>query len=104
MILFLLLAQLQHTPHPKILPTDPQTWQSCCHEHDCAESSILVQKLGNQYRVSVANYPPIMVAGDRVHRSQNGKSYICTWGAQLPPTSENVLCVFYIDPSMVMRR
>lgn len=101
-MLVLLLAQFQHGSHPEVLPTDPMTWMSCCHDHDCMEASIAAQKLATgNYQVSVAHFPAFYASADKVRPSQNGKSYFCTRGAQIPPTRDNILCVFIAQAPQV---
>jgi len=101
--ILLLLAQLQHAPHPPVLPAPDAVWNSCCHDQDCAEASLSVMRSGDGFIVSIADYAPFKVRADKVFKSENGKSYFCTVGGWLPPDPSNILCVFYIDPSMVKR-
>lgn len=95
-----LLALAPHV-HDPILPGPKELWNSCCSENDCRPAQISARPVGDDYVVSVADYPPVRVKGDRVYRSENGKSYICTQMGELPPTNDNVLCVFLAKPSYV---
>ena len=94
MVLIVFLLALAPHVHDPILPAPRELWNSCCHEQDCRQAQISARSIGDDYIVSVADYPPVRVKGDRVYRSENGKSYICTQLGELPPTNDNVLCVF----------
>jgi len=95
------VQQFEHK-HPETLPTDPETWQSCCHDYDCVEALVTVGIIDDEWaRVGIANFPLIRVKRDKIYPSKNGKSYFCTAARSLPPTEENILCVFVAKPSYV---
>ena len=95
MVIMLLLWFLALAPHvhDPILPAPKELWNSCCQEQDCRQAQISARQVGADYVISVAGFSPVKVKGDRVHKSENGKAYICTQLGE-PPTNENVLCVF----------
>ena len=97
-------ADYQHR-HDMPLPAPESLWNSCCHDHDCVPAPVSVQYLpANKVLVKVGDFNPVTVDSERVHASDNGKSYVCTLGAEMPPTADNLICVFYAKPNMVRVR
>jgi hypothetical protein len=97
-------AEFRHGLHPDPLPAAPEVWSSCCHENDCMEAPVQISKVdAEQTLVMIADFPGFRARSDIVRPSQNGRSYFCTRMAEIPPTAENILCVFYTRPSYVRR-
>jgi hypothetical protein len=95
-------AEFRHGLHPDPLPAAPEVWASCCHENDCMEAPVQISKVdAEQTLVMIADFPGFRVRSDIVRPSENGRSYFCTRLAEIPPTAENILCVFYARPSYV---
>jgi hypothetical protein len=93
-------AQFEHK-HDPILPAPEEVWNGCCHDSDCVRAEVSVMRVTEGFMVAVAEFPIFFVPASKVHISQNGKSYICTFGKQLPPTTDNVVCVFIVRPNSV---
>lgn len=101
-LLAILFAAVADHYHPPVLPAPDDIWYRCCSNRDCREAQVKVSILNERRAlVAVADYPPFVTDVDKLHESQNGRSYICTQNGDLPPTAENVLCVFWVKPAMV---
>ncbi len=96
-ILALTLQLAAEHRHPLILPAPEAIWSRCCQQQDCVEAEVSVMRIRGGYLVFVADFPAVRIAAEKIYRSENGRSYICTSNGELPPTEENIYCAFIVD-------
>lgn len=107
--LTLALLLLPTTLGPRLIseaeiPTDEQTWRSCCDHRDCHEAQLQVRfKPNDKADVAITSYQVFELDAQKVMKSKNGRSYFCRYDVAKAPSTENVRCVFYGRPSYVRR-
>ncbi len=94
--LFMQAGEFEHH-HDAILPAPLEVWNDCCHEMDCFRAEVSVMRVAEGFMVAIADFPVFFAPASKVKVSQNGKSYACTRRKELPPTTENIECVFIVS-------
>jgi len=91
-------AQEYQHKHPQVLPTDKETWDSCCHDQDCMEAKhIEVQYLDDTWAiVQIDNFPTFKTERRKIKDSQNGKPYFCRFNVRTSPNDGNIICIFIV--------